>query len=66
MNGALHQAIEALYPAFAAVRRPRVIVGCPCCIEDKEIAVLLMRPLRELSPEELSSYASSAVFDRRR
>lgn len=58
----LPQTIDALYAAFAAVRRPTGIVGCPCCIEDKQIAVLLSRPLRELSAEELSSYASSVFL----
>jgi hypothetical protein len=58
----LLQTIDALYAAFAAVRRPTVIAGCPCCIEDKQIAVLLSRPLRELSADELSSYASSVFL----
>lgn len=58
----LPQTIDALYAAFAAVRRPTGIVGCPCCIEDKQIAVLLSRPLRALSAEELSSYASSVFL----
>lgn len=62
MNEALRQAIDALYAGFAAVRRPNGIAGCPCCIGDKEIAVLLARSRRDLTPEELSSYASSVFL----
>jgi hypothetical protein len=62
VNEALRQAIDALYAAFASVRRPKAIAGCPCCIEDKEIAALLATPLRELSPDQLSSYASSVFL----
>ena len=58
----LKEAIDSVYAAFAAVPRPREIEGCPCCIEDKEVDVLLAKPLREISPEELSSYASSVFL----
>ena len=50
-----------MYPAFANVPKPRAIEGCPCCIEGKEIDKLLITPLREMSPKELASYASSAL-----
>jgi hypothetical protein len=59
---ALEKSIEALYAAFANVPIPRHIDGCPCCIEDKGICTLLSTPLRRLSGEQLSSYASSAFL----
>jgi hypothetical protein len=58
----LSDSIEALYSAFGDVPKPRNIKGCPCCIERKKIGTLLSKPLRELSPDDLSSYASSAFL----
>lgn len=55
-------AIEHLYRAFEAVPKPDRIDGCPCCIERKEVDTLLARPLRELTPDDLSSYAFSALL----
>lgn len=62
MSTALQQSIETLYEVFASVPKPATIEGCPCCLKDKEIHVLLSKPLRELSPEELSRYASSVFL----
>jgi len=61
MTTKLSNAIEGMYEAFADVPRPTTIDGCPCCVDGKDISVLLSKPLRELSPGELSAYAS-AVF----
>jgi len=58
----LADSIDALYLAFGDVPKPRTIEGCPCCIEKKNIGTLLSKPLRELSPGDLSSYASSAFL----
>lgn len=58
----LPRAINSLYTAFAAVPRPRHIDGCDCCIDQKGIPALLTKPLRELTPDELSSYASSVFL----
>lgn len=58
----LNDAIGRLYTAFAAAPKPRHIEGCPCCLDDHEIQVLLRKNLRELTPQELSSYASSAFL----
>lgn len=55
-------AVESLYRAFAAVPRPRHIDGCPCCIDRKEVGVLLGKGLRSVTPAELSTYASSAFL----
>ena len=58
----LSQAIEQLYAAFADVPKPRAIVGCPCCLDNKDIDTLLATPLREIGPRDLSPYASSAFL----
>jgi hypothetical protein len=58
----LLQAIEQLYAAFADVPKPRVIEGCPCCLDDKDIGTLLAMPLREIGLRDLSPYASSAFL----
>jgi hypothetical protein len=58
----LPQAIEQLYAAFADVPKPRAISGCPCCLDDKDIDTLLVTPLREISPSDLSPYAFSAFL----
>lgn len=55
-------AVEHLYRAFASVPRPRDIGGCPCCLGRKEVGVLLAKPLRSITPAELSPYASSAFL----
>lgn len=58
----LQEQIDVLYAAFSDIPKPQTIEGCPCCIEDKGIDVLLSRPLREIQAEELSSYAASAFL----
>lgn len=58
----LQNAVEHLYGAFSAIPKPHHIDGCPCCVDREEIGVLLVKPLKELSPQELSSYASSAFL----
>ena len=59
---ALCDAIEQLYRAFASAPKPRHIDGCPCCIDRKEIHVLLGKSLRAITPDEMASYASSAFL----
>jgi len=58
----LETAIERLYTAFCDVRKPRHIEGCPCCIDSREIDTLLGTWLRDIAPEVLSPYASSALL----
>ena len=60
MSPELRAAIENLYVAFGDVPKPEVIEGCPCSIERKGVDVLLGKPLREITPDELSNYAASA------
>ena len=59
---ALSKAIDDFYQASAEVKVPRHIDGCPCCIETNTIRLLLATPLRELAPDDLVSYAYSALL----
>ena len=54
--------IEQLYLAFSTIAKPQHIDGCPCCLDKKEIVVLLAKSLRTITPKELSPYASSAFL----
>ena len=58
----LKDSIDSLYAAFGDVPKPKKIDACPCCVEDKNLCTLLTKPLRELTPDDLSSYASSAFL----
>ena len=62
MTSSLQHAIEGLYNAFSDVPRPRQVDGCPCCIDEKGISTLLAKPLRDLSPDDLTHYATSAFL----
>ena len=59
---ALNDAIEHLYVAFASVPKPKHIDGCPHCIAEKKTDILLSKPLRELTPDDLTRYAFSAFL----
>src|SRR5579863_2006567 len=58
----LREAIEDVYAAFADVPKPENIIGCEGCIEKKNIAVVIGKPLRELSPDDLEDYADLALL----
>jgi hypothetical protein len=58
----LSDSIEGLYRAFSVIPKPLHIDGCPCCIDRKEIGVLLGKSLRTITPNEMASYASSAFL----
>jgi hypothetical protein len=58
----LAAAIENLYSAFGDVPRPERIDACPCCIDDDALTRLTSVPLREVSADDLSPYASSAFL----
>ena len=62
MNASLQQAIKGVYGAFCDVPRPATVDGCPCCIDRKGISILLSKPLRDLSPDDLTHYAASAFL----
>ncbi len=57
----LDDAIENLYVAFADVRKPQSIEGCPCCWSDKDSRSLLSGKLRDAPLKELGIYAWSAM-----
>jgi hypothetical protein len=59
---AIDEAIERLYAAFADQPKPRVIEGCPCCIDNKNIHVLLSTPIRAITSNDLSRYSFSAFL----
>lgn len=58
----VNEAIEGLYQAFADQPLPPPIDGCLHCFEEHELDYLLSKPPRELTAEELSSYAASAFL----
>ncbi len=58
----LFDKLERLYATFGDAPKPTTIDGCPCCIENKNVCALLATPLRDLSMEDLSSYARSAFL----
>jgi len=62
MKTPLQAAIESVYRAFSDVTRPPSIKGCPCCLTEKQICILLAKPLRVLSPDELTNYAESVLL----
>lgn len=58
----LELATENLYRAFEDVPNPNRIYGCPCCVTELELQTLVEKPLRKLTPDDLSVYASSAFL----
>ena len=57
----LDESIEQLYLAFAKVRRPKTIDGCPCCTSPATFAKLISAPsVRTIPPTHLERYAFSA------
>lgn len=58
----LTNAINDFYSAFSDIPVPEDIDGCPCCILDKEVENLLSASLREITRDDLSSFASSALL----
>src|SRR6185312_771726 len=62
MTPSLQQAIKGVYDAFSDFPKPTTVDGCPCCIDKTGISVLLSKPLRDLSPNDLTHYASSVLL----
>ena len=62
MTNRLTQAIEILYSAFDDVPKPTSIDGCPCCMTAEELDRLLSIPRKELTGDDLGSYAASAFL----
>jgi hypothetical protein len=57
----LQDAVERLYRVFSAPT-PRLIDGCPCCLEKRGVDVLLTTPLRQLTGQALWSYVSGVFY----
>jgi hypothetical protein len=53
--------VETAYRYFKA-DTPKVIEGCPCCLDGKGVDALLANPLRHLTTEELWPYVSGVFF----
>jgi hypothetical protein len=62
MSPSLQEAFEDVYAAFRDVPRLTSIGGCPCCNDRKGISILLTKPLRALSADELTHYAASTFL----
>jgi hypothetical protein len=62
MTPLLRQAIEYVYKSFRDVPKPASVDSCPCCIDKTKICVLLSKPLRNLTPDDLSDYASDVFL----
>lgn len=62
MSTPLADAISVVYAAFAPVPKPGWIDHCPCCMDDDEVTSLLRMPVREISAEHLSNYASTVFL----
>lgn len=58
----LQESIERLYAAFGDMPKPRLIEGCPCCIDSKEVDTLVAMSVRAIPPDILGPYASSALL----
>lgn len=55
------KALECLYNVFSRYGRPQNFEGCPCCTTEEHSRMLVGRPLRELSSDELEEYARKAL-----
>ena len=60
-SAAFETALDAVYAAFAAPT-PRVIAGCPCCLDTRKTDILLSKPLRELSESDLARYGAGVFY----
>lgn len=62
MPSNLATAIDELYAAFSSQPKPKRIAACPCCVPADEYCALLETPLRKLTGEQLSAFASSLLL----
>jgi hypothetical protein len=53
--------VETAYRNFET-DTPKVIEGCPCCLDGKGIDALLANPLRHLTSDEIWPYVSGVFF----
>jgi len=62
MSSNFATAIDELYAAFSSQPKPKRIEACPCCVPADEYCALLETPLRKLTEEQLSAFASSLLL----
>jgi hypothetical protein len=61
MSPGVREALDRVYRALASPT-PQSIEACPCCVSESQVQLLLSRPLREISPVELTEYASAVLL----
>lgn len=57
----LANSIENLYSIFSKYEIDSKIVGCPCCVSDRDKEKIHSKELRDLQEEDLSRYAFKAL-----
>lgn len=57
----LPRLVEDVYRAFADVKHPPAIAGCPCCVDPDADCTLVTVPLRALTFDDLERYLWKAV-----
>lgn len=58
----LEHAIEQLYVAFKGRELLHLMLGCPCCSDEKQLRHLSFTPLRELGLDVLEPYSWNAIW----
>ena len=58
----MQNVIEQLYRIFAKYEKPFDFAACECCISADKKSVLLSVPLRDLTADQLSTYAADAFL----
>jgi hypothetical protein len=54
--------INQLYSIFARYTRPHDFPACDCCMSADEKSVMLTKPIRQLTADELGQYAADAFL----
>jgi hypothetical protein len=62
MSSNVASAVDELYAAFSSQPKPSRIEACPCCVPADEYCALLQTPLRKLTGDQLSAFASSLLL----
>jgi hypothetical protein len=61
MNAGVREALDGVYRALESPI-PRSIEACPCCVSESQVQLLLSKPLREITADELTLYASAVLL----
>lgn len=62
MMNSLDKAIDEFYQTCSDLPVPLTIEGCPCCVDANEMERLVRTPLREIEPDDISTFASKALL----